>query len=450
MALMAVSPTLATADSEPEPREDPGPPAAGEVSHWISRFPLHIHREADEDDRGLTHANEAFEVLGPAEGRHCKGPGWGKTRGDGFVCLENAVPTDKIPRMLPNYVDFPHPDSRENEDYLETGEYNLTPDMPYPNAPFIYARRYKEKKGRVYKSAEAYARGESSIYRIGGTKTFIRVEDTERGKVLVRRNGHVVPLDDVRVVTLSRLQSYHLRTNPVPDGMLPAWAIRGKGTRVRAKPHEDAKVIQTLDYHTPLLIRDQPVKPGSRWWEVPDGGGEGVPGYVQDRSGIRHWVPAPPPKGVGDDEFWIDVDLGQQVLGLRRGAELEYLTMVSTGVGAHPTPRGLYQIKDKTVYANMASAPGAEKPYFVGNVPWIIHFWPRYAIHGAFWHWGFGWRRSHGCINMTLHDVRTVYEDIQPTNYPGWKMVFANENYPGTMLRIRRGDQQVIDRRKWR
>ncbi len=444
--------SVALADSDRDRKEAPAPPKEGVVSHWVARHPQHIRREADEDaaPRGLTASNMPFEVLGPAQGRHCGAPGWAKTRGNGFVCLENSVPTDKAPQMLPVFMNFPHPDSKDNKSYIETGEYNLKPDKPFPNSPFIYARRYKEKKGRAYKSVEAYERGDSSIYRIGGTKSFVGIQDTSKGKVLVRRSGNVVPLNDVRVVPLSRLQSRNLRTHPIPEGMLAAWTIRGKGTKVHAKPHEDSKVIQTLDYHTPILVRDQPMGEGKRWWEIPDAGGEGIPGYAQDRSGIRHWVPAPPPKDIGPDQFWIDVDLGQQVLGLRRGAELEYVTMVSTGVGAHPTPRGLYQIKDKTVYANMASAPGAEKPYFVGNVPWIIHFWPRYAIHGAFWHWGFGWRRSHGCVNMTLHDVRMVYEKIQPKNYPGWKMVYANEEDPGTTLRIRRGDQEVIDRRKWR
>lgn len=455
LALVAlICATSADARSRKSSVSEAAPPAADTTTYWTAAYPLHVRLEADEDGarRGLIAANEPFEVFGPAEGSHCRGPGWAQVRGDGFVCLEAAAPTDKKPRMLPDLVDFPHPDSSESKSYNETGSYNLAPDGPYPKTPFIYARRYKEKKGRAYKSADAYARGDRSIYRIGGTKSFVGVQETSRGKVLVRWNGTVVPLDDVRVVPLSRLRSRLVLEDPIPEGMLPAWAIRKKGTRVRAEPDEDAKVIDTLDYHTPVLIRNAPLGRKGGWWEIPDHGGPGVSGYVQDHSGIRHWVPRPAPEFVGADELWIDVDLGQQVLAVRRGPALEYITMVSTGTYGHRTPRGLYQIRDKTIYANMASAPGVEgkEAYFVGNVPWIIHFWPRYAIHGAFWHWGFGWVRSHGCINMALHDVRYVYEHIQPVNFPGWKMVYATEDYPGTLLRVRQGQEKVVDKRRWR
>jgi len=454
LAFLWFTPSTSFARSDKRRGESPPPPEAGVTSHWIAPRPVHVYLETDEDSgkRGLIASNEPFEVLGPAEGRHCGAPGWAKVRGNGFACLETASPTDQAPQMLPRFVNFPHPDSKENDAYKETGEYDLNPEGPYPNSPFIYARRYKEKKGRAYKSPEAYENGESSIYRIGGTKSFVGVVDTERGKVLVRRNGHVVPMDDVKVVALSRLESRNVVENPLPDGMMQAWTIRKKGTRVRAEPNEDAEVIKTIDYHTAILIRDESASKSGRWWEIPDAGGPGVPGYVQDRSGIRHWVPSPPPDFVRDDELWIDVDLNQQVLALRRGATLEYLTMVSTGTTGHTTPRGLYQIKDKTIYANMASGPSAppEKQYFVGNVPWIIHFWPRYAIHGAFWHYGFGWVRSHGCVNMTLHDVRFIYENIDPKNYPGWQYVYANKDDPGTLLRIRRGQGEVVDRRRWK
>jgi hypothetical protein len=430
------------------------PPAEGTTTHWSSKLPIHVYIEADDDAdrRGLIASGAAFEVLGPAEGRHCGGAGWAKVRGNGFACLEGASPTQDTPRILPNFVDFPHPDSSESSKYKETGKYNLQPEEAYPNAPFIYARRYKSKKGRAYKSAEAYANGERSIYRIGGTKSFVGVQDTTRGKVLVRRSGNVVPIDDVYVVPLSRIKSRDVLKQPIPEGMLPAWAVRGRGSKVRAAPDDDAKVIDTLDYHTPIMVKNQPLGKDGRWWEIPDHGGPGVSGYVWDKKEIRHWVPRPAPDTVASDELWIDVDLGQQVLAVRRGEALEYITLVSTGSYGHSTPKGLYQIRDKTIYANMSSAPGVEgeDAYFVGNVPWIIHFWPRYAIHGAFWHWGFGWVRSHGCINMTLHDVRYIYEHVQPINYPGWKMVYGTQDDPGTQLRIRSGMSEVVDKRRWR
>ena len=51
---------------------------------------------------------------------------------------------------------------------------------------------------------------------------------------------------------------------------------------------------------------------------------------------------------------------------------------------------------------------------------------------------------------MTLHDVRYLYENIKPVNFPGWKMVYDTEEEPGTVLRVRRGQGEVVDKRRRR
>ena len=32
------------------------------------------------------------------------------------------------------------------------------------------------------------------------------------------------------------------------------------------------------------------------------------------------------------------------------------------------------------------------------------------ALHGAYWHDGFGYRKSHGCVNMTITDAHWLFQ----------------------------------------
>ena len=103
--------------------------------------------------------------------------------------------------------------------------------------------------------------GEPPLSRLGGLRKyhFVRSEETTRGTVLVRANEQVVPLDQVHVYPLSKFRGWNLREEPVPEGMLPAWAIAYDGTPIHVAPDSQSEVGRTLDYHTPLLVSDEPV-----------------------------------------------------------------------------------------------------------------------------------------------------------------------------------------------
>ena len=256
-----------------------------------------------------------------------------------------------------------------------------------------------------------------------------------------------MPADDVHVYPLSKFEGWSLDEAPIPDGHLPAWAIDYEGTPVYASPSLKAPVGKRLDYHSTIIVEDEPVDAAGNWWMMPNGLGPGVAGYVNDQSGIRHWVPRPAVEGVRQGELWIDVDLGQQVMALRRGEDVAFVTLVSTGAPETSTPRGVFAITQKSIWTDMASRPDSDDPYYVEKVPWVMHFKKRYAIHGTFWHWGFGHRASHGCINLSVRDARKVFDLVSPRAYGGWTTALATEDTPGTVLRIRRDLSPVPDRR---
>jgi hypothetical protein len=129
-----------------------------------------------------------------------------------------------------------------------------------------------------------------------------------------------------------------------------------------------------------------------------------------------------PPAGVGDDEPWVHVDVGEQTLVAYRGRRPVFATLVSTGLDGHDTPRGVFTIRRKLVSETMADlGPEAgDDSYRIEDVPWTLYFDGSFALHGAFWHDRFGLRRSHGCVNMSPRDARWVFDHTWPEIPQGW------------------------------
>jgi hypothetical protein len=130
-----------------------------------------------------------------------------------------------------------------------------------------------------------------------------------------------------------------------------------------------------------------------------------------------------------------------------RGAEAVFVTLISSGGSGDATPRGLFRIYEKLAVWSMRSAEDAEDPYFVEGVPWIQYFHRRFALHAAYWHDGFGKRRSHGCINLSPRDAAYVFGLTTPRVPAGWNALHEHAGDPGTLVRVRKGAEPVADLR---
>jgi hypothetical protein len=60
-----------------------------------------------------------------------------------------------------------------------------------------------------------------------------------------------------------------------------------------------------------------------------------------------------------------------------------------------------------------------------------------YALHGSFWHRGYGYVRSHGCVNLGPSDARWLFLWTTPFLPEGWHGVHAADDSPGTTVIIR-------------
>jgi hypothetical protein len=149
------------------------------------------------------------------------------------------------------------------------------------------------------------------------------------------------------------------------------------------------------------------------------------------------------PDDLGPDEKWIDVDLTRQQLVAFEGRRPVFATLISSGRRNRedperdfPTPVGSFRIREKHVTTTMDGDVASDGPYSIEDVPWVMYFQGSYALHGAFWHDSFGNMRSHGCVNMSPEDARTLFAWSDPPLPTGWHGVFSKDENTGSRVVI--------------
>ncbi len=165
-------------------------------------------------------------------------------------------------------------------------------------------------------------------------------------------------------------------------------------------------------------------------------------GQLLRKNTLRLAEPQPVPEGVEPWERWIDVSLAKQMLVAYEGSRPVYVTLVSTGrkgskTEPFDTPPGRYRIRSKHVSTTMDGNTASDGNYSIQDVPWAMFFEGSYALHGAFWHDGFGRVRSHGCVNLGPTDARWLFQWTTPFLPEGWHGVHAHEGSPGSTVIVR-------------
>jgi hypothetical protein len=78
----------------------------------------------------------------------------------------------------------------------------------------------------------------------------------------------------------------------------------------------------------------------------------------------------------------------------------------------------------------MSGATGQPDFYFIENVPWVMYFDNDIALHGTYWHDAFGYRQSHGCVNLSIIDSWWLYQwSASAPNGAAWVYVYSSGEY---------------------
>ena len=114
------------------------------------------------------------------------------------------------------------------------------------------------------------------------------------------------------------------------------------------------------------------------------------------------------PEEVGENEFWVDVDLYEQVIAAYEGDRMVYAGLAATGVPSFETNEGVFQVWAREEETRMYGGE-LDDYYYLQDVPHTQFFDEEIALHGAYWHNDFGAVRSHGCVNMPPRDAEWVF-----------------------------------------
>ncbi|MBK7397719.1 MAG: L,D-transpeptidase [Myxococcales bacterium] len=164
--------------------------------------------------------------------------------------------------------------------------------------------------------------------------------------------------------------------------------------------------------------------------------------WVKADNVIKVEPPKSLPAFAAKGEKWIDVSIARQSIIAFDGDKPVYVSLVSTGrdglgdpESSHATIRGVYRIHTKHVTATMDSDEVGEA-FSLRDVPYVMYFETGYALHGAYWHDGFGEPRSHGCINLAEIDAAWFFAWTGPDVPETWHGAFARPMATGTPIWI--------------
>ncbi|MFQ5400480.1 MAG: L,D-transpeptidase [Anaerolineae bacterium] len=133
------------------------------------------------------------------------------------------------------------------------------------------------------------------------------------------------------------------------------------------------------------------------------------------------------PEDVGEDEFWVEVDLYEQSFAAYEGDRMVYAGLVSSGLKRWPTNEGLFQVWSRFEQTKMSGAEGKVDYYFIEDVPHTMYFDWDIALHGAYWHDRFGYKHSHGCVNMPPLDAEWVFNWSEQAPNDLWVWVHTSD-----------------------
>jgi hypothetical protein len=210
-----------------------------------------------------------------------------------------------------------------------------------------------------------------------------------------------------------------------PGDAMPAW-VKGSRKAPVKTTDRDGRVTGTLEPRSVVSIVEtsndgKRVRIADDTWIA--------------RADVHVATSVAPPDGTGASERWFDVDLDDQVLVAYEGSRPVYATLVSTGKWGHETPTSVTRIASKHLRATMSNDKG--ESYSVADVPWTMYYDHNFALHTSYWHDGFGAPRSHGCVNLAPRDARVLFYWSSPDVPPGWQTVYADEDVPGSLVRVR-------------
>ncbi len=296
---------------------------------------------------------------------------------------------------------------------LQLRQLGLVPERPLPILPFdtslgqttnlSYHALSKSSQLKVYSTvADALAKSAAQIFHKGFVYISVTGQITQNRKILYTTPEGVVRQDEVGAkVTVSTFHGLAFSQSP---SRTFGWVVESAYPSSEPGAAAD-KSLPWLNRYTPVQVYEtQPVN-GLNWYLV------GV-GQWLDQKKVALVAPnSSPPQGVPADSRWIRVNLYEQTLAAYDQGQLVFATLTASGLPPWYTRPGLFQITKKLDSTPMSGSFAADFSdyYHLQDVPWVMYYDRARALHGTYWHDGFGYVHSHGCVNLSIADAHWLY-----------------------------------------
>jgi hypothetical protein len=312
---------------------------------------------------------------------------------------ENLGPSAYISRMADLGISFPL--------RVENG---IQPDQSLTQVDFRYGEVTREN-AKVYASLEDAIKNGEVVRRIDSPYSFISYADEAvvDGKryYMVDFGGWMTANDISRIGTPSLFQGRIFSQTPEHSfGWIafPTQTKRSPGFGIDDYTGREVYRYQEVQIYSTTKVD------GIEWYMI--GPDEWIPEKQEWQRIIGRVIPSQtPPEGV-ENGRWIEVNLKDQTVAVYDQGQLVFATLIASGIEPFWTRPGLFQIYQKLDSTPMRGAFEADRSdaYYLEDVPWTMYYDKARALHGAYWHNGFGVPRSHGCVNMSVGDARWLYD----------------------------------------
>lgn len=280
------------------------------------------------------------------------------------------------------------------------------PDASLVEIPYQYLKLTVEEEAfYLFNSLSDAMENTTSDVAVGPGFVYLSYtgrDESESGTFYNLRSGAWVRGDFGARVALHRpFQGLQFSSTPIRPfgwvlGEVSSYKAPGFGAPISGKTYHRYQVVQVYNIQE---------ADGNTWLMI------GQDEWLDYRHVSRVDPHKDTPVGVLSDR-WIEVNLDEQTLAVYQSNQLVFATVIASGTGEWATRPGVFQIYEKLETTTMSGATEADRSdyYYLQDVPWTMYYDEARALHGAYWHDGFGYPRSHGCVNLALGDAHWVFD----------------------------------------